>query len=523
MALARALPGQGAPTMLDLSALKFIRGETFTDEPQGKRSEPDLLAEARSSIGERKPILIHLESEREYGSAMDRRVWRYYMHLEIKYALPVVSIVVFLTGGKAGKYWCEVVETVGSFEVSRFSYLAFGLSGCLAEDYVDRPQPLAAARIFLLDGDDLRPMDEKPYDSEDLLQRLLAKHPDLLAGDQIDDDDPRRWLLVQREVGVPDRDDGDNRWSVDHLFLDQDGIPTLVEVKRSSDTRIRREVVGQLLDYAAHAVVYWPVTTIREALAARYEEEEGSTGQALADAFEIVDEEIYWQQVETNLATGRIRLVFVADKIHTELRRVVEFLNKYMRPVEVLAVEIRQFVGEGRQSLVPRVIGLTAESETKNKRGVWSTEEFLARLRRLRPVDADIAEKIMDWARRKGFVLVGGRGAKHAGIHFVVTVDGVKMKPFNIYEGYQEGYLYLPFAQMGPVFSELDQRVELCRRVNRVKGLKVSPEKQYPGVGFAKLRPKGALKQLFEALGWMVTRMRAAGGGRLESEPSPTD
>ena len=43
------------------------------------------------------------------------------------------------------------------------------------------------------------------------------------------------------------------RWLVDRLFLDQDGVPTLVEVKRSSDTRIRREVVGQLLEYAANA------------------------------------------------------------------------------------------------------------------------------------------------------------------------------------------------------------------------------------------------------------------------------
>ena len=35
------------------------------------------------------------------------------------------------------------------------------------------------------------------------------------------------------------------------------------EVKRSTDTRIRREVVGQMLDYAADAVTYWPVTRIR--------------------------------------------------------------------------------------------------------------------------------------------------------------------------------------------------------------------------------------------------------------------
>jgi hypothetical protein len=34
--------------------------------------------------------------------------------------------------------------------------------------------------------------------------------------------------------------------------FDQNAVPTLVEVKRSSDTRIRREVVGQMLDYAAN-------------------------------------------------------------------------------------------------------------------------------------------------------------------------------------------------------------------------------------------------------------------------------
>ena len=40
-------------------------------------------------------------------------------------------------------------------------------------------------------------------------------------------------------------------------------MPTLVEVKRSDDTRIRREVVGQMLDYAANGVVYWPAERLR--------------------------------------------------------------------------------------------------------------------------------------------------------------------------------------------------------------------------------------------------------------------
>jgi len=85
--------------------------------------------------------------------------------------------------------------------------------------------------IFLIkDDENLVEMTEEKYDSEDLLQGLLEKYPNLLAGDQIDSETPRRWLLISREFGVPDDEGSGDRWSIDHLFLDQDGIPTLVEV-----------------------------------------------------------------------------------------------------------------------------------------------------------------------------------------------------------------------------------------------------------------------------------------------------
>jgi hypothetical protein len=100
-------------------------------------------------------------------------------------------------------------------------------------------------KIYLLqENGSLESLTEQPYASESLLQELLGTYPDLLAGDQISESAPRRWLLVSREMGVPLEEDGGGQMSLDHLFLDQDGIPTLIEVKRSSDPRIRREVVG---------------------------------------------------------------------------------------------------------------------------------------------------------------------------------------------------------------------------------------------------------------------------------------
>ena len=67
---------------------------------------------------------------------------------------------------------------------------------------------------LFLERDDgkLLEMTESPYDSEDILQALLAKYPNLLAGDQIDNNAPRRWLLIDREVVVPDTEISGDRW-----------------------------------------------------------------------------------------------------------------------------------------------------------------------------------------------------------------------------------------------------------------------------------------------------------------------
>src|SRR5260370_35501767 len=109
--------------------------------------------------------------------------------------------------------------------------------------------------IFLIqDNEDLVEMNEQEYDSEELLQTLLAKYPSLLAGSQIDAKAPRKWLLIDREFGGPSEEGGADQWALDHLFLGQAAIPTIVEVKRSSDTRIRRQVVGRRLYFAASAV-----------------------------------------------------------------------------------------------------------------------------------------------------------------------------------------------------------------------------------------------------------------------------
>ena len=83
--------------------------------------------------------------------------------------------------------------------------------------------------IFLnTDNGELTELKETLYDSEDNLQELIEKNPILLAGSQINPENPRKWILISREMGVPDHENGTACWYLDHLFIDQDGIPTLV-------------------------------------------------------------------------------------------------------------------------------------------------------------------------------------------------------------------------------------------------------------------------------------------------------
>ena len=232
--------------------------------------------------------------------------------------------------------------------------------------------------VFLIKKDGfLVEMQQADYDSEEGLQLLLAQYPNLLAGNLINESNPRKWLLVTREFGVPDKDDSNSRWSIDHLFLDQDGIPTLVEVKRSSDTRIRREVVGQMLEYAANAVQYWDINRLKASYEVRCSEQELEPQETLINELELDgDYDEYWETVKTNLQIGKIRLLFIADEIPLELKQIIEFLNEKMNDVEVLALEIKQYIGQEQKTLIPRIYGQSSKTRLKtgsHKREFWES------------------------------------------------------------------------------------------------------------------------------------------------------
>jgi hypothetical protein len=96
--------------------------------------------------------------------------------------------------------------------------------------------------VFVL-GSDLQALEPAAFETEAEFQELLARHPRVLDFGSLADGQPLRLVLVAREMGVSTSAESSPAYWLDHLFVDADGVPTLVEVKRASDTRIRREVV----------------------------------------------------------------------------------------------------------------------------------------------------------------------------------------------------------------------------------------------------------------------------------------
>ncbi|MFJ5730298.1 hypothetical protein [Streptomyces paradoxus] len=281
--------------------------------------------------------------------------------------------------------------------------------------------------VFVL-GKELQALELAGFEDETEFQELLARHPRVLDFGSLADGRPLRLMLVAREMGVPASAESGSAYWLDHLFVDADGVPTLVEVKRATDTRIRREVVGQMLDYAANAARYWPAALLQRS----FEDTCVQDGRPLEEAYgELLGgraPEEFWSTVEERLAAGQMRLLFVADRIPLELRAIVEFLNRQLRQTDVYAVELSQYSGGGDlRVIVPRVHGevaSTAKTPSGRRPVQRTTRAEMDALIRTRP-DPEvrrIATALLDHAAAEG--RPEGGTAKYRSMSVYYRVDG---------------------------------------------------------------------------------------------------
>jgi hypothetical protein len=296
---------------------------------------------------------------------------------------------------------------------------------------------MSANGIFLDTGGALTVLRQQPYEAEAVLQQLLAQYPELIAGPTTLSPDAARLLLISREAPIPKEEGGGRTWSIDHLFVDTGAVPVFVEVKRSSDTRSRREVVAQMLDYAAHGVRYLPIRQLQAGLDGTAAELGHPDGAALLAAVGVADPDVFWQEVAANLDAGRVRLVFVADELSGELRRIIEFLNEQMRTAEVLGVELRQFVADGHAAYVPTVFGRTetaVDAKGVPAGRVWDEPSFLETAEtRCSAAEVSIIRRLLRHIRDHAGELRWGGSPQNPGVGGWYPADGERRPVWRLH------------------------------------------------------------------------------------------
>ena len=156
--------------------------------------------------------------------------------------------------------------------------------------------------------------------SEAALQQLIHDHPTCLPIAEIDPmfADPVPICTELHTTAGP----------IDNLLVTASGLPVLVECKLWRNPQARREVVGQILDYAKE-LGRWSSSDLQREVSRRL----GRAGNVVLDlvrgAGHDVDETDFNDALTLNLRRGRFLLLIVGDGIREGVEAIAEYLQAH--------------------------------------------------------------------------------------------------------------------------------------------------------------------------------------------------
>ena len=239
-------------------------------------------------------------------------------------------------------------------------------------------------KILIQDEHGVRELEEG-YATEEELQTFLKEHPDLMPLEEIDLNAPPL-LCIGWEVGLASG-------AEDILYIDPNGLLTVVETKLRRNPEARREVVGQILEYAAQMST-WIATDV-ERQAEKFfnssvcpEQYRGCTLERALRVFlessELLPEfsyEYFLEQVAGNIERGQFRLVIAIDEPPEPLLKTVEFVNRFSERFEMYLMQLKRFCDLARDQniFVPALFGKVAGRGPRQRRE-WSWERYVKEL-----------------------------------------------------------------------------------------------------------------------------------------------
>jgi predicted transposase YdaD len=129
---------------IEPNSIKFLQQEYFTDAVEGEEKIIDLLAEVKLA-GQEVTFLMHLEAQSTSRAHFNRRLFFYFSLLHQKHLKPIYPIVVFSFDkpqrAEPDNYKMELLDR----KILEFNFVSIQLNRLNWRDYIDRPNPVAAA------------------------------------------------------------------------------------------------------------------------------------------------------------------------------------------------------------------------------------------------------------------------------------------------------------------------------------------------------------------------------------------
>lgn len=212
----------------------------------------------------------------------------------------------------------------------------------------------------------------RTYTDEGHLQQVIAEDPQQVPGVP-----EGAWTVRELQTAAG---------PADVCIIGPDGALTIVECKLASNSERRRMVIGQALDYAS-AICDAGASAFRDQWARR-------GGAELAD---VLGEQPL-DQLDRNISDGRIHLCLAVDRIDSDLRRLVEHLNRITRDdVGITALQLTYARHGDVEILLPSTYGgeITAAKARSDARATpWTRDAFLDAL--ATDDDRDRASRLFD-------------------------------------------------------------------------------------------------------------------------------
>lgn len=363
---------------------------------------------------------------------------------------------------------------------------------------------------------DLVSLDATGYSTEDELQLFIAEHPEILATTFSSEAQAAPWLLARRELAiVMEEGDERTRWSLDHLFIDAEAVPTLLEVKRSSDPRARREVVAQMLDYAASFRHDWTAEGLRALWGEFVAQSGGQPGEVIESFLRgttFEDEDSFWAEVQTKIAANRLRLLFVGDRFSAHLIRIIEYLNEQLQTTEVVGIEVVPHAGHdvALVAYVPTIRGRTAAVPRTKSGGHRRTRgefEEMLRANHGEGVVGSVNDLVRRVAEFGGFTSLGTDARNpRLFINFKTKNAGRAYWPLGFNSRAGKVAIQLRWLANHPGFADEDRRAEVVIRIGKAIGLTIDAPRLdgFPGFPVEALTKPGAVDRLADVLRWMT-------------------